>query len=137
MVTEDEKEEALNELSEYALWYNQAIKVGNPKKDIDTFIKEHTYINYCETVIDKDGMIEYVKPNHLNTMIRHTGKSADEIYDIMPTDAMALFWLIEYTGDICTWSDGFILPKGSNPTEKQMETLKKLIEHKLVKGKII
>lgn len=101
------------------------------KKDVYTFIKEHHYINYCEAVIDKEGMVEYAIPNHLGVLIRATGETVDDIYDKMPLIASPIHWLVEYTGYVSIWSNGCILPK--NITEKQEYSLKQLVLNELTK----
>lgn len=37
-------------------------------KNIDEFIKNHSYINYCEAIIDKNGKINYATPSSLRIL---------------------------------------------------------------------
>ena len=99
------------------------------RKDVYTFIKEHNHINYCEAVIDKDGLIEYVSPNHVKTLIRSTGETEEEIYDKMPIWESPIHWLVEYTGYISVWSNGCLFP--SSITKEQEYTLKQLVLNRL------
>lgn len=99
------------------------------KKDIDTFIKEHHHINYCECIIHKDGLIEYAVPSHVEMLIKITGEDRDVIYYKMPIDASPIIWLIEYTGCIAIYTNAYLKPKIS--TKEQEFTLQKLINSKL------
>ena len=95
------------------------------KVDIVSFIKNHKHICYCEAIIDKDGKIAYVRPSHVETLIRETGKSRDEINNLMPLDAAPIKWLIDYTGCVSVWYDYFIIPT-QGLTKEQEIALKQL-----------
>lgn len=99
------------------------------KKDVFTFIKEHTYINYCECIIDKDGLIEYANPNHIKVLIKYTGKTEDEIYNEMDIFDSPIHWLIQRTGCIAVYTNGYLLP--DKVTDKQRFSLEALITNKL------
>lgn len=116
-------------LEEFLEWTRDT--TGHPKLDVEIFIKNHTYINYCEAIIYRDGTISYVKPNHIQTLIRATGKSEREIYDLMPLTANPLHWLIDYSGCVAVWSQGFKSPE--DLTSEQLFSLTKLFESGLVK----
>lgn len=100
------------------------------KKQVDDFIKNHKYINYCEAIIYKDGYIEYASPSHVEALIKITGESRDAIYDKMPVTASPIIWLIEYTGCIAVYTNGCIKPKIC--TEEQEIALKELLDSKLL-----
>ena len=100
------------------------------KKSVDQFIKEHKYVDYCEATIDELGLVEYVNPNHIENMVRVTGKTKEEIYDMMDITDFPLEWLVEHTNSVCIWSDGYMIPK--EITRLQKISLEKLVEHKLV-----
>lgn len=103
------------------------------KVNIDDFIKNHTYINYCEAILYPDGDITYAAPSHLNALIRITDRTADDIYDEMPIYDSPIHWLMEYTGCISVWTDGVMFPK--DITDQQVESLKKLKNEKLTQVK--
>ena len=100
------------------------------KMDVNKFILNHKYVNYCECIIYKDGSIAYVNPSHIENMIRETNKSRQEIYEIMPITASPLTFLIDYTECIAVWSNMYIQPK-QGITEKQKVSLNNLLNAKL------
>lgn len=100
------------------------------KKNIDDFIKEHSYISYCEAVIFTDGTISYVNPSHVETMIEASGKTREEIYSLIDIFDSPLHWLVDYTNCICIWSGGYL--KSNISTSEQVNSLEKLIEVNLV-----
>lgn len=100
-------------------------------KDVDTFIQKHDHIYYCEAVINKDGEICYVRPSHVETLLKITGESRKEIYDKMTIADAPINWLTDYTGCIPVWYKGYITPK-SGMTEKQRITIEKLKKHGVI-----
>lgn len=102
------------------------------KKDIETFIKEHTYINYCEAIIFKDGRIAYVSPSHNATLIRETGKDMDTLSKEMNTMCLDIEWLVNYTGAVAVWYNGCICP--DNITAEQQHSLSRLLEEHIIKS---
>lgn len=88
-------------------------KMEFKKVKIDDFIKKHTHINYCEAIIYPDGDITYAAPSHQQALISITGKSMDNLFEIMAVSAAPTEWLIDYTGCICVWFQGFKMPDGS------------------------
>ena len=104
--------------------------------DIEKFLAEHKtkhpYGNYCEAIINKDGLISYVKPSHTYTLERLSGIDRNVLYkEKIPVSDSPIQWLIEHTKAIAVWSNGFRISK--NPTPKSIETLKRLFEAGIVK----
>lgn len=96
------------------------------KKDVDLFIAEHEYINYCEAIIYTDGKVGYAEPGHVYALIFETGKSQDEINSLMPVWEIPITWLTNYTKCVPVWNVGYMEPEcGMN--DKQKESLNKLI----------
>lgn len=127
------------------------------KTNIEDFIKEHTHICYCEAIIYPDGKITYAVPSHQQALMRISGKTMEELWEIMPHSASPNDWLMDYTKCIAVWYDGFKMPDGSElyyreeelsgtfltPTEKrnrynykiskeQLHSLNRLIEEKII-----
>lgn len=103
------------------------------KMDAVTFIKQHKYINYCEVIIDKDGMIEYVRPNHIQTLIRATNLPEDLIWAMMPIDASPIVWLVDFTGCVAIWYNMIYAPKQGLTTEQE-RAIRLLIEAKIIEN---
>lgn len=105
------------------------------KINVYDYIKQHNHIHYCEAIIYPDGRIADVKPSHIYTLIRETGISYNDIYKKIPVISSPIDWLIEYTGCICVWYEYCVTPKSL--TKEQLESLKALIENKIITNKII
>ena len=108
----------------------------NNKMNIQEYIKQHKHINYCEAIIDKDGMIVDVCPNHINTLIIETGLSQDKIDSMMPISCSPIEWLVDYTGCIAVWYEGMILPT-TGFTQEQKETVLQLVNHNIIKNQVM
>lgn len=93
-------------------------------KDVDTFIKEHSDINYCEAIILKDGRIVDSVPSHIYKLVELTGKTKSEINELMPMFASPLDWLVSYTEYVAVWYDSF---KFHILTDEQRCSLQKLV----------
>lgn len=104
--------------------------MGN-KMDAEAYAKYHNHICYCEVIVDKDGLVEEAKPNHINTLIRQTGLPEDLIYAIMPIDASPIHWLTEFTGCVSVWYNGLWIPK-EGCTAEQRETLTKMMDAEII-----
>lgn len=100
------------------------------KKDVFNFIKDHNYIQYCECIIYKDGMIEYACPSHLEVLIRHTGETKEQIYGKMNILDSPIDWLVQYTNCIAVYTNGYLKPDIT--TLKQQKALDSLIKNDLV-----
>lgn len=104
------------------------------KKDIDTFIKEHEHINYCEAIIFKNAKIGYVNPSHQETLMRETDHTKEELNKMIPITESVLNWLLDYTECIAVWTNGYMLPRNKNISAEQKEVLHKLINENLVEN---
>lgn len=105
------------------------------KTSVIDFIANHHHIRYCEAVIDKNGLIEYAVPSHLFKLVAVSGKTYDEINEMMPLDASPIHWMVNYTGYISVWTKGYINP--ASPTLEQFKTLVALVEADLVENHYI
>ena len=132
------------ELKEENLAYNQELEeyykimdktylnYKDNKLNVDTFIKEHKHIRYCEAILYPDGTLAYVKPSHTETLIRATGLTHKEVYDLMPIDDSSLLWLLDYTGCISIYYNFYVLPRNKEITQEQILSLKKLFKSNIV-----
>ena len=89
------------------------------------FIAQHEYKNYCEIVISPTGDVEYAIPSHLYKLMAITGKSKEEIRQLMPMRASPIHWLIEYTGYGVCWYSSFLLPIGYS--KRQIAVIRRLM----------
>ena len=105
------------------------------KMNVEQFIKQHEYINYCEAIIDKEGMIQYVRPNHVQTLIRETNLPEDLIWAMMPIEAAPIDWLVNFTGCVSVWFDLLYKPK-DGITPAQETAIQKLIEAEIILGEL-
>lgn len=117
----------------------------NPEvKDYDVYCKfdidkhKEKYIDYLEVIILEDGTIEYAVPSHqmklLEIAIKKLGKTREEILDACPKERYGDFneWLCEISDCLCVWH-WFHMGKCN---QAQYETMKKLTDYKLYRGKI-
>lgn len=72
------------------------------------YVKQHKHINYCECVITKDGQIFDAIPSHIEKLIELSGKSKQELSQLMPIFCAPLEWLLGYTGCVSVWFDSFL-----------------------------
>lgn len=115
-------------------WLYSCLAIQDVKQLADDFIKHYHHIRYCEIIVDPLGYIIEIKPSHVQTLIRLSGKTEKEIWELCPVEASPIHWLVDYTGCVAVWFDGIIAPKtGINRLQKH--TLKKLIKHKKVEFK--
>lgn len=92
------------------------------KINIEDFIKEHKHICYCEAIIYPDGDITYAVPSHQQALIKITGKTMEELWNIAPLTASPNEWLIDYTKCIAVWYNGFKMPDGSELYYREEES---------------
>lgn len=114
--------------------YNHHIKMFGMKKavNVDTFIKKHNHVNYCECIIHRDGRVEYATPSHMEVLIKATGYTRREINKIMPITASPLDWLIDYSKCIAVYTTFVKKPK-CKITLAQSISLNKLVNASLTK----
>lgn len=103
------------------------------KMDVEQFIKQHNHINYCEAIIDKDGMVQNIKPNHVQTLIRETNLPEDLIWALMPITEIPVRWLVDFTGCVAVWFDMLLKPKDGITPEQEI-AIQKMIESKIILG---
>lgn len=103
------------------------------RMDVEQFIKQHNHINYCEAIIDEDGMVQNINPSHVQTLIRETGLPEDLIWIMMPIEAMPIKWLVDFTGCVAVWFDILLRPKDGT-TPEQENTIQKMIDAKIILG---
>jgi hypothetical protein len=98
----------------------------------EDFVKNHNHINYCEAIIHPSGEIEYARPSHVQSLIRISGHTSDELYKMMERSMMSpLDFLLDMTKCVCVWYDFYQAPK--EITKKQKETLFFLMKNKVMK----
>lgn len=107
-------------------------KIKDNKLDIDTFIKQHNHIRYCEAIIYPDGKIAYVNPSHVETLIRYTGIDRETIYNKMDIFDAPIVWLLNKTRCVAIWYDSYLVPTDKKITLAQKITLKKLQDSDIV-----
>lgn len=103
------------------------------RMDVEQFIKQHNHINYCEAIIDKEGMVKNIKPNHVQTLIRETNLPEELIWLLMPIDATPIKWLVDYTGCVAVWYDMLLKPE-DGITLKQKTSIQKMIDAGIILG---
>ena len=132
-------------------------KISFKKIKIDEFIKKHDFINYCEAIVFPDGDISYACPSHQMAILNYLNLSMEDAMNIMPMCASPIHWLVDKSGCIAVWTNGYIKPNGEELyykeeiengifltreekvkryeyicSKEQIKSLDKLIENKLV-----
>ena len=97
--------------------------------NVNDFIKQHEYKNYCEAIVYPNGDIEYAEQGHVNKLIEITGLPRCVINELMPNNASPLHWLTEYTKCIPLWEKFFIY---SSITYEQYDTIQQLVNHNII-----
>ena len=98
---------------------------------VEEYIKEHKGIQcYCEAIIYQNGEIEDATPSHTYKLINISGKSQDELNEMMPLEAVPVAWLVDYTNCVSIWYEFGMLPE--NLTEEQENTIDILIKEGIV-----
>lgn len=112
--------------------------IKDNKLEVEDFIKQHNHIQYCEAILYPDGTISYVKPSHIETLIRATGMTHKEVYEEMPvTTPSVMSWLLDKTRCVAIYYDGYIEPPNKKITLAQKIALKKLTESDIVSFKYL
>ena len=128
----DYKDEAQKMDESYEYMDRLYSNIKDEKLYVDDFIKNHNHINYCEAIIYRDGRIAYVKPSHVETLIRATGLTHSQIYNEIPIFENVLHWLLDKTGCICVWYGGYVAPRNRKLTLAQHISLEKLSKSNIV-----
>ena len=92
--------------------------------NVEDFIKQHTYTNYCEAIMLPNGDIHYAVCGHTNDLISVSGKSKKEMDKMMPYSASPLHWLVCYTKCISIWYNFFIY---NTITDEQRNAIQSLV----------
>lgn len=87
-------------------------KIVFEKVKIDDFIENHSFINYCEAIIFPDGDVSYACPSHQNAILNFLNLSIKEAMDIIPICASPIHWLVDKSGCIAVWTNGYMEPNG-------------------------
>lgn len=76
------------------------------------FIEEHNKKDpyWFEGIVGADGTVEASFHSHLRSLIRRYGKSEEEVYGEMPETASPIYWLMERTGCIPVYRQGYLAP---------------------------
>ena len=83
-------------------------------------------------VILPDGEYELTKESHLHTLIGITGIPEKQLWEMIPKEDSALFWLIAYTGCVITDTNSSV---GLSMTDAQNEVYDALISHGIIQDK--
>lgn len=83
-------------------------------------------------VILPDGEYELTKESHLHTLIGITGIPEKQLWEMIPKEDSALFWLIAYTGCVITDTNSSV---GLAMTDAQKEVYDALISHGIIQDK--
>ena len=77
------------------------------------FVQEYKdkWINYCEIIIDKKGLIIIASPSHTEAMLALTNESREVIYDKMPIIASPIHWFVKYLGYVSVWNNFQLIPE--------------------------
>ena len=122
----------MDDFEKFLNWVNRERKTE--KIDVDTFVKNHKHICYCEAIIFSSGEIAYVNPSHVDTLLREVDKDRDAAYAKIPITESPIEWLLNYTEAIAVWYNGYMLPMDKKVSKEAMETLEKLITSKTIIG---
>ena len=88
--------------------------------------------NCAEGVILPDGEYELTDGSHLRTLIRLAGIPEEQLWEMIPKDDSALFWLIDYTGCVITDLNSSV---GLAMTGAQKEVYDALVFHGIIHDK--
>jgi hypothetical protein len=108
--------------------------------NIHEFIEQHHHVAYAECGISPDGILEYTVPNHLDFFINKAfgikinRRTSDvqmwQIRNKIPHGWEAMDYMVMVSGWVSVWYSQALLPH--QVTDKQLEALKLLEEHKIV-----
>lgn len=100
------------------------------KRPFDIETHRATFRNYLEVVIFPNGAIVYAVPGHIEVMERFlTLRGVDFTVDSHPSWCSYDEWLMERTGCVCVWTQGYM----GKPNERQLESLRTLVDTGLLR----
>ena len=104
----------------------------------------HTFVNYCECVIDEDGTILYAIPSHerklMEIVMNRLNLTREELVDKAEQENGQwdwINWLMRNSKCMCVYTCGYAIPTDDFMTDKQKESLQSLINAGLVEDKLI
>lgn len=103
----------------------------------EAFVKEHRKKSpyWFEGIVDSEGEVEVSTTAHLASLIQKYGKTEDAVWAEMPVSAAPIYWLMERTGCIPLYENGFLSPMPPQRiTAEQALVIKVLENHGMVKN---
>lgn len=95
------------------------------------YIKRHKHINYCEIIINKEGLIAEAHPSHTEFLRMYAGLSQEELMDLCEKyDDIPINTLLEHTGCVAVWYNHYMFE--GKLSDKQKEALDILIKSDIV-----
>lgn len=95
------------------------------------YVKIHKHINYCEVVVDKEGLIAEAHPSHTEFLRMYAGLSQEELMDLCEKhNDIPINTLLEHTGCVAVWYNHYMYE--GNLSDKQKEALAILIKNDIV-----
>lgn len=96
------------------------------------YVKRHKHINYCEIIINKEGLIAEAHPSHTEFLRMYSGLSQEELMELdIDCRDTPLNTLLKHTGCVAVWYNFYI--HNGDLSSKQREALAILIEDNIVK----
>lgn len=108
------------------------------KFDIEKHKK--VYINYCEVIIDRSGLINYAVPSHSDFLESYCCKlfniNLDEFRDTCPRSMYCdyMTWLLRQSACVSCWAQGYMY---EYINDFQRNSLELLIDNGLVADKLL
>lgn len=113
------------------------LKIRNLKKyKFEDFVEAFEDVKkykHCEAIIHRNGLLSWASPSHQKALISISGKSENEIWEMMPVTADALRWLLDFTGAVAVWPEFYISSEKQGVTLAQQATINKLIKNDLLR----
>lgn len=104
----------------------------------------HTFVNYCECVIDENGTILYAVPSHerklMNIVMEKYNMTLDKLTDKAEHEDGQwdwINWLMRNSKCMCVYTCGYAIPDDDFMTDHQHKSLQSLIDSGLVDDKRI
>ena len=99
--------------------------------DVETH--KRSFTNYLEAVVLADGTVEYAVPSHQEKLKRVMRESGRDPEGECPREFWAdyLTWLMNETGCVCLWSNGYM----GEPNARQRQAILRLATEGLVEVK--
>lgn len=98
--------------------------------DVETYLRTEKAIFYCEILVASDGDIILARPSHTEALITLAKLSRETLWNLIPTFASPIHWLVERYSAAAIWYESGIFPL--NYTSAQVETINRLIKAKQI-----